>query len=169
MGPETLQELRGRLRAVDEDLLRALDALARTDRRPTPEEWTLFDSRLPPPPIQALLAALPKPPENAPSKAPAQTILHHALRQRQQLAVAIAEQKAAAHPHDVRAALEKADRDTLLSLLTDLPAELQVLEHIRKAAERTASSLSPALAAFLWREHLIPWAKQTEVEHLLQP
>ena len=67
------------------------------------------------------------------------------------------------------AAADAGDRDRTLELLTDLPAELRLLDFIRTAAGHLAPDLPAGLAPFLWREYLIPWTKQSEVAHLLAP
>ena len=91
------------------------------------------------------------------------------LLARQRLAEAIADAKADLRPDDFRAALETGDREKLLALLTDLPAELSRLDSIRAAAAELAPDLPAGLAPLLWREYFIPWTRRSEVDHLLAP
>lgn len=169
MAAPDLAELRRRLRAADRGLLRALAERARLPREPGPA-WRPPDPRLPPPPLAEILYALcPAGAGDPEAAAPANRALAAALAARQRLAADIADAKAARHPDDYRAALETGDRERLLDLLTDLAAELEVLKFIRTAAAESAPGLPPDLAPFLWRECLIPWTRQSEVDHLAAP
>ena len=56
-----------------------------------------------------------------------------------------------------------------VEFITDLPAELRLLDFIRAQAPDLAPGLPADLAVLLWREYLIPWTKQSEVAHLLDP
>ncbi len=169
MTAPVLAELRRRLRAADRVLLRALADRARFPREPGPA-WSPPDLRLPPPPLAEILYALcPAGAGDPEAAAPANRELAAALAARQRLAAEIADAKAAGHPDDFRAALEIGDRERLRDLLTDLSAELQVLDFIRTAAAELAPGWPSDLAPFLWRECLIPWTKQSEVDHLAAP
>ena len=168
MDPAALESLRARLRACDRELLRALAARARCPPGPAPA-WPGDDPRLPPPPLAEILLALCPAGTAAPASAAADRDLISALAARQRLACEIADAKAGALPGDFRAAADAGDRDRTLELLTDLPAELRLLDFIRTAAGHLAPDLPAGLAPFLWREYLIPWTKQSEVAHLLAP
>ena len=159
---------REQLRALDENILRALNARARFPRQPHPR-WPATETRLPPPPLTEILLALSPAGTADPAPAAENRALIQALLARQQLAAEIADAKTRAHPADFRAALETGDREKLPALLADLPAELHQLEFIRATAAEIAPQLPGALAILLWREHLIPWARQSEVAHLLEP
>ena len=170
MTSPALEDLRRKLRAADQTLLRALDARARFPRTPWPR-WPATAPRLPAPPLDDILLAI-APPGTAADPAAADQANHNliaGLLARQHLARDIAEAKAEIAAADCRPALETGDRERLLDLLTDLPAELHRLDDIRRTAPETAPALTPDLAALLWREYLIPWARQTEVAHLLEP
>ena len=167
MPPAALEPLRARLRGIDQDLLRALAARARCPRHPFPA-WP-GDSRLPPPPLAEILCALCPAGTADPAPDAANRGLISALAARQQLACEIADAKAGALPGDFRAAADAGDRDRTLELLTDLPAELRLLDFIRTAAAGLAPDLPAGLAPFLWREYVIPWTKQSEVAHLFAP
>ena len=168
MQSPALDDLRRRLREIDQDLLRALDARARFPRHPFPA-WPETETRLPPPPLAEILLALAPAGTADPAPAAENRGLIDALLARQRLAAEIADAKAAALPGDFRAAMDGGDRDRLLDLLTDLPAELRRLDALRKTAADLAPHLPSGLAAFLWREHLIPWTRQSELAHLLAP
>jgi hypothetical protein len=75
-----------------------------------------------------------------------------ALADRQQLAADIADSGSRQHRDDFQAVLDAGDREKLLALLTDLPAELRQLDFIRTAAAAEAPQLPPGLALLLWRE-----------------
>ena len=53
--------------------------------------------------------------------------------------------------------------------MKDRAAELRTLDFIRKSAPETAPGFDPDLALFLWREYVIPWTRQSEVDHLAAP
>ena len=55
------------------------------------------------------------------------------------------------------------------SLLADLAADLRRLDAIRAAAEQEAPGLAAETIGYLWREHVIPWTRQIEIAHLLDP
>ncbi len=170
MPPPPLAPLHARLRSADLALLRALDARSRFPRHPLPA-WTPSSPRLPPPPLPEILLAL-SPPGTAPSPspaAPANLALLAALAARQHLACELADAKTLLHPDDFHAALAIGDRPRLADLLADLADELLALDFIRAAAPESAPALPPDLAPFLWREHLLPWARQTELDHLAAP
>ena len=168
MHSPALDDLRRQLREIDQALLRALAARARFPRNPRPL-WPATETRLPPPPLAEILLALCPAGTAAPASAAADRDLISALAARQRLACEIADAKAGALPGDFRAAADAGDRDRTLELLTDLPAELRLLDFIRTAAGHLAPDLPAGLAPFLWREYLIPWTKQSEVAHLLAP
>ena len=170
MHSPALDERRRQLRETDRALLIALAARACFPRHPPPL-WPASETRLPPPPLAEILLAISPAGTAADPVAPAagNRGLIRALRARQQLARQIADAKTDTRPDDFRAAIETGDRDKLLALLTDLPAELRLLDFVRAAAAEFAPHLPPGLAPLLWREYLIPWTKQSEVAHLLAP
>lgn len=168
MQSPVLDDLRRQLREIDQDLLRALAARARFPRNPRPL-WPATETRLPPPPLAEILLALCPAGTTDPASDAGNRGLIQTLLARQRLAAEIADAKAALRPDDFRSALETGDRDKLLALLTDLPAELRLLEFIRAQAPALAPDLPVPLAVLLWREYLIPWTKQSEVAHLLDP
>ena len=165
-----LEDLRERLRAVDDTILRALSARTAFPRNPRPR-WPETETRLPPAPLEEILLAISPPgtAKDSPSLEKANRDLIDGLFARQQLGVEVAEFKTASRPDDYRAAIEVANRDVILSLLTDLPTEVRLLEHIRKIAETDAPNLPEGLAPLLWREYIIPWTRQVEMAHLLEP
>lgn len=172
MSSEALERLRARMQDADRDLLRALDARAGFPRHPwptIPSEGNRGSSpRLP---IDELLLAI------APAGTAADTDaaemanrrLLDALSACRQLAGLIADARFDVVRADAQAALEIGDRERMAALLTDLPAELKRLEFIRHAAVEFAPNLPGDLAPLLWREYLIPWTQQSEIEHLLAP
>ncbi len=159
-----------RIHRADRELLRALAARAHHPRHPAPA-WTGGDPRLPPPPLAEILYELSPVGDAIPLAAveSANRNLVAALVARQRLAAALAEDVENRFRGDVVAAMDAGDRDRLLALLCDLPAELRELDAIREAAARETPELSPDLAAFLWREHLIPWTRHSALAHLLEP
>ena len=167
MDPAPLASLRARLREIDRDLLRALAARAQGPRDPRPA-WPGENRRRPPPPLAEILYAL-APAGSAGDPDAGNRGLICALAARQQLACEIADAKAVLRRDDVRAALALGDREQLALLLTDLAAELRTLDFIRAAVPEVAPGLDPDLALFLWREFIIPWTRQTEVDHLAAP
>ena len=168
MQSPALDELRRQLRKIDQALLLALDVRARFPRHPFPV-WPASETRLPPPPLAEILLVISPAGTAEPAPAAENRGLILALLARQRLAEQIADEKARRLCADVRAAADAGDRDRILELLTDLPAELRLLDSIRKTAAEIAPHLPPGLAALLWREYLIPWTKQSEVAHLLDP
>jgi chorismate mutase len=169
MTSPALEDLRGRLRAADRDILLALNARARLPRHPAPI-WVPPDPRLPPPPLaELLLAAAPAGDADPAAAAEPNRRLAAALSARQRLAADIADEKARLRPGDFRNVLDGGDLGRLLALLTDLPAELRLLDFIRDTAAELAPNLPPGLAPLLWREHLIPWTKHSEAAQLLEP
>ena len=170
MDPAALEPLRASLRDVDRRLLRALAARARFPRHPLPV-WPGRDPRRPAPPLAEILLAL-APPDTAADPVSAEQAnveLVAALRARQDLAGEIADTKCRQLGADTHEALALGDRERLLDLITDLAAELRVLDFVRAAAAKLAPELPPDLPPFLWREYLIPWTKQSELDHLLAP
>jgi len=166
----SLEEIRVRIRTIDESLLHDLSARATFPRHPRPQ-WTGIDPRLPPAPLEEILLAI-SPAGNAKASSileKANRDLMNSLLSRQRLGVEIAEIKVILRPDDYRAAIEVANRDVILSLLTDLPAEVRLLEHIQKTSEAMAPNLPEGLAPLLWREYIIPWTRQVETAHLLEP
>jgi hypothetical protein len=173
MPPPAPADLPAHLRATDRRLLRALAACARTPRPPVPA-WTPPDPRLSPPPLAEILYALSA--AQAPAARPADPApgsgtrdLIAALARRQQLAAQAADRQFQARRDDFQAVLDSGDREKLLALLTDLPAELRQLDFIRTAAAAEAPGLPPELALLLWREYLLPWTRESQVAHLLEP
>jgi hypothetical protein len=169
MQAPALDDLRRQLRDIDQNLLLALDVRARFPRHPAPR-WPEPEIRTPPPPLAEILLAISPAGTAADPSAPAagNRGLIAALLARQRLAEAIADAKAALRPDDFRAALETGDREKLLALLTDLPAELRLLDFIRESAAELAPHLPNGLAPLLWREYVIPWTKQSEAARLLE-
>ena len=168
MDSPLLAALRARRADADRDLLRALAARARCPRDSGPGVSDAVRRRLPPPPLAEILYAL-APAGAAGDAAAAQRDLLAALAAREQVACEIADAKAAIHPDDFHAALALGDRERLAELLADLADELRTLDFIRAAAPQVAPELDPDLALFLWREHVLPWARQTEIDHLAAP
>ena len=168
MDSPLLAALRARRADADRDLLRALAARARGPRASGPGVSNAVRRRLPPPPLAEILYAL-APAGAAGDAAAAQRDLLAALAAREQVACEIADAKAALHPDDFHAALALGDRERLAELLADLADELRTLDFIRAAAPQVAPELDPDLALFLWREHVLPWARQTEIDHLAAP
>ena len=170
MDSADLEPLRARLRDVDRRLLRALAGRARFPRHPLPV-WPAGNPRLPEPPLPEILLAL-APPGTAADPASvgqANTELVAALRARQELAAEIADAKCRQFGAGVHETLALGDRKRLLDLITDIAAELRVLDFIRTAAAEIAPELPRDLPLFLWREYLIPWTKQSELDQLLAP
>ena len=170
MTPPRLDELRLQLRKTDQSILKALAARAGFPRWPIPD-WIPPDPRLPEPPLADLLAEC-CPGGNAGDSATllaANRELAEVLRARQELAVQIAEAKTARHPADFEIAMSVGNRDLVESLLMDLSTELQRLEEIQKDAADIPNGIPAKQAAALWREHLIPWTRQSEADHLLVP
>jgi chorismate mutase len=168
--PPSLEELRTALRQTDEALLRALSARAAFPRNPAPV-WVGMDPRLPAPPLVEILYAIAPAgtAEESDAFRTANRGLIEGLLSRQQLGVQIAEAKEATHPGDYHAAIGVANREVVLNLLTDLPTEVMRLNWIRETAVTLAPGVTPDDAVLLWREHLIPWTRQVEVDHLLVP
>ena len=167
MAPAAPEPFSARLRECDRDLLRAFAARAKFPRDPWPA-WPDDDRRLPPPPLAEILLALAPAGKSTDPDAGNRGLIS-AFAARRQLACETADAQAAVHPEDFRAALAVGDREQLALLLTDLADELRTLEFIRAAVPRAAPDLDPDLALFLWREHILPWCRQTEVDHLGAP
>ena len=161
------EPLSARWREGDRDLLRAFGVRAKFPRDPWPA-WPDDDRRLPPPPLAEILLALAPAGKSTDPDAGNRGLIS-ALAARRQLACETADAKAAVHPEDFRAVLAVGDRGQLALLLADLAAELRALEFIRAAAPQVAPDLDPDLALLLWREHVLPWIRQTEIEHLAAP
>ncbi len=171
MSSEALEKLRSRLRDADRNLLCALSNRACFPRHPRPVFPVEGRRRLVPPPLDEIWIAI-CPAGTATDAAPAEKAnrdLVAALAERQRLACEASDAKAALHPGDFHAALAVGDREQLARLLEDLFAELQTLDFIRTAAPETAPELDPNLALLLWREYLLPWLRQTELDHLAAP
>ena len=168
MDSPLLAALRARRADADRDLLRALATRARGPRASGPGVSDAVRRRLSPPPLAEILYAL-APAGAAGEAAAAQRDLLAALAARERWVCEIADAKAAIHPDDFHAALALGDRERLAELLTDLADELRTLDFIRAAAPQVAPELDPDLALFLWREHVLPWARQTEIDHLAAP
>ena len=167
MEPAAPETLPARMRECDRDLLRALAARAKFPRDPWPA-WPDDERRLPPPPLAEILLAIAPAGQSADPDAGNRGWIA-ALLARRQLACENADAKAAVHPEDFRAALAVGDRAQLALLLADLAAELRALDSIREAAPLVAPDLGPDLALYLWREHVLPWIRQTEIDHLAAP
>ena len=167
MDPVALESLRARLRDCDRNLLRALAARAKFPRDPRPV-WPGENRRLPPPPLAEILYTL-APAGTADNPDAENRGMISALAARQQIACEIADAKAEFLRDDVRAALALGDRDQLALLLTDLAAELRTLDFVRRTAPAVAPGLDLDLALSLWREYILPWTRQTEVDHLSAP
>ena len=170
MTSPSLDELRARMRDLDCRLLRALSDRARFPRDPYPI-WPANNPRLPAPPLAEILLAI-APAGTAATILPVESAnreLAAALVARQQLAAEIAAEKCRLLSAEAREAIAFADRERLLTLLTDLATELRVLDFIRVNAVRFAPDLPDDLASLLWREYIIPWTKQSELDHLLAP
>jgi len=170
MSPPTLEELRSRLLQTDGALLRALSARAAFPQNPRPK-WSGIDPRLPAPPLAEILYVIAPAgtAEESDALMAANRGLIEGLLARQQLGVEIAEAKTRQHPGDYHAAISVANHEVVLQLLTDLLTEVRRLDWIRETAVTLAPGLMPDDAVLLWREHLIPWTRQVEVDHLLVP
>lgn len=164
--PNPAAPLPQRRAACVAELLRALAACAGAART-TPPPWPAPDPRLPAPPLADLFYALA--PAGAADSAEAHRALYRALTTYQQHTCAGAEAKAAQHPADFQAALAAGDREQIALLLTDLGSELQMLDHVRAVTPDIAPALPTDVALFLWREHLLPWARAVALAHLCEP
>ncbi len=171
MTSAVLEDLRARLRGIDRGLLRALDARSRFPRDPWPAAPDAGNRGPGPLPLSEMLIAI-SPAGTAENPAAAQQAnrdLVEALRARQRLAGPIADAKFDLVRAEAQAALEIGDREKMAGLLADLPAELRLIDFIRSAAAELAPNLPGGLAPLLWREYLIPWTRQSELDHLLAP
>ncbi|HAL92404.1 MAG TPA: hypothetical protein DCM68_05200 [Verrucomicrobia bacterium] len=170
MTSEVLEKLRTQLRDIDRRLLLALADRARFPRHPIPK-WPAAETRLPPPPLPEILIAIsPAGTAGEPNAVEkANRSLIDALLARQQLANQIADAKFDLVRADAREALATGDREKMVALLTDLSAELRLIDFIRAMAAEIATNLPGDLAPFLWREYILPWTRQSEVAHLLEP
>ena len=167
MEPAAPETLPARVRECERDLLRALAVRAKFPRDPWPA-WPDDDRRRPPPPLAEILLAIAPAGQSVDPDAGNRGLIA-ALLARRRLACENADAKAAVHPEDFRAALAVGDRDQLALLLADLAAELRALDSIREAVPLVAPDLDPDLALLLWREHVLPWIRQTEIDHLAAP
>ena len=159
-----------RLGEIARSLLAALVFRSRAPRLPPPI-WTTGDARLPPPPLDEILWAL-APPDSSSAPDSAESTNHAliaALQASQQLATLIAEEKSRLLPLDTRQALDTGDRDLLQTAFADLTAEFARLDAVRDAHPRIAPHLPADLVVLLWREHLLPWTRQTEIAYVLEP
>ncbi len=163
--PERSQD---RLREADRGLLRALAARAGLPREPWPV-WT--GAPAPAPPLADLVAAV-APAGAAPDRAAAERAnrgLIAALATLRVCAAARAEARFEQQRPASRAALEIGDRERMASLLADLAADLGRLDAVRAAAVNIAPDLPDDTIGYLWREHVIPWTREIEVAHLMDP
>ncbi len=165
---DELAALREKLHGVDNRLLAAFWRLSCSPSSSLPV-WMAADPRLPAPPLVELFCAIPRVETAAPPPGDAAAEVLRLLHERQQLSVSIIEAKCRLFPDDYHALIAIADRDTLLALLTDLPAELQTIQRIGRAAAAQCPGWPEGAAAFLWSEYLIPWSKQLQLDHLLVP
>lgn len=147
-------------------VLRTLAACAAAARA-TPPPWPAENPRLPAPPLADLLYALA--PAGTADPAEAHCALCRALTAYQQWMCAEAEAKAARQPADFQAALAAGDRGHIAVLLTDLAADLRLLDHLRTVTPDIAPALPADVALFLWREYLLPWAHAVALAHLCEP
>lgn len=167
-----LETSRDTIRKADEILLDLFNQFrTRPPLAPLPP-WPA-DHIQPPPPLAALFADIlcrstGGPPAH-PSPPSIYGALFNTLHIRADVACMIADAKAALHPDDYRDALSPADPDRLLTLLTDLPAELRVLRRVADHARARYPDLPPTLVEHLWLDHIIPWTKQVELHHLISP
>ena len=162
-----LDQFQTRLRAADRDLLRALSARAGLPREP----WPVWDGPAAgAPPLAELIYAVASA-GSAMDLATAEQAnrnLGAALRALQARAAELAEAKFVRQRPDSQAALEIGDRARMEALLADLPADLRRLADVRAAAER-APGLPAETVGLLWREYVIPWTRQIELAHLMDP
>ena len=171
MTSAALEALRARLRDADCDLLRALDARARFPRDPwprAPAAGNRGSSLSPLPEVLMAIAPAGTAADPAAAEQANQTLLE-AMLARERLAGPIAEAKFDRAGAEARAALETGDREKMAVLLADLSADLELIDFIRKTAAELAPHLPGDLAPLLWREYMIPWARQSEIAHLLDP
>lgn len=157
-----------RLREADRGLLRALAARAGLPREPWPA-WT--DSPLPAPPLAELTYAV-APAGSAPDRVAAERAnrdLIVALETLRTCAAARAEARFDQQRPASQAALEIGDRERMAALLADLAADLRRLDAIRSAAADETPVLADETVGYLWREHVIPWTREIEVAHLMDP
>lgn len=163
--PERSQD---RLREADRGLLRALAARAGLPRAPGPA-WA--DTPVPAPPLAELLYAV-APAGSAPDPAAAERAnqaLREALETLRACAAARAEARFEQQRPASQAALELGDRDRMAALLADLAADLGRLEAVRAAAAEETPDLADETVGYLWREHVIPWTREFELAHLMEP
>lgn len=156
-----------RLREADRGLLRALAARAASPREPGPV-WT--GSPDCPPPLAELLYAVSSAGCAEPAAAErSNRDLLAAVEALRTCAAAWAEARFEQQQPASRAALEIGDRERMAALVTDLAADLLRLDAVRAAAAREAPQLADEIVGFLWREHVIPWTRQVEIAHLMDP
>ncbi len=163
-----LERAHDRLREADRGLLRALAARAVWPREPWPA-WT--GAPVAPPPLVELIYAAS--PAGTATDAAAAERANRDLRGALETLRARAAERAEARFEQQRpasqAALEIGDRERMAVLLADLAADLRRLDAVRIAAAKEAPRLAAETVAILWREHVIPWTRQVEIAHLLDP
>ena len=157
-----------RLREADRGLLRALSARAGLPREPEPV-WSGPPTLAPP--LAELMYAV-APAGSAPDRSAAERAnrdLVAALEALRACAAARAEARFEQQRPASQAALEIGDRERMAVLLADLAADLRRLDAVRAAAGEIAPNLTSETVGYLWREHVIPWTRQIEIVHLLDP
>lgn len=157
-----------RLREADRGLLRALSARAGLPRDPGPA-WSGSPTLLPP---LAELMYVVAPAGSAPDRAAAERAnrdLVAALEALRACAAARSEARFEQQRPASQAALEIGDRERMADLLADLAADLRRLDAVRAATGEIAPNLTSETVGYLWREHVIPWTRQIEIAHLLDP
>ncbi len=163
--PERSQD---RLREADRGLLRALAARAGRAREPWPV-WT-GSPALAPPLAELIYAVAPAGPAPDPAAAErANRDLIAALEALRACAAARAEARFDQQRPASQAALEIGDRERMAALLADLAADLRRLDAVRAAAAESAPDLADETVGYLWREHVIPWTREIEIAHLMDP
>ena len=163
--PERSQD---RLREADRGLLRALAARSGLPRAPGPL-WAGPPD--PAPPLAELLYAV-APPGSAPDRAAADRAnqaLCEALETLRACAAARADVRFKQQRPASQAALEIGDRERMAVLLADLAADLRRLDAVRAAAAEETPDLADDTVGHLWREHVIPWTREFELAHLMEP
>ena len=157
-----------RLREADRGLLRALSARAGLPREPGPV-WSGSPTLAPP--LAELMYAV-APAGSAPDQAAAERAnrdLVAALEALRACAAARADARFEQQRPASQAALEIGDRERMAVLLADLAADLRRLDAVRAAAGEIAPNLTDETVGYLWREHVVPWTRQIEIAHLLDP
>ena len=168
MSAPDLEQSYARLREADRGLLRALTARAGLPREPWPV-WS--GSPAAAPPLAEWIYAISPAgvAADAAAAARANRDLNAAVETLRACAAARAETRFEQQRPASQAALEIGDRERMEALLADLAADLRRLDAIRAVAAKETPRLPDETVGFLWREHVIPWTRQIEIAHLMDP